>query len=203
MELSNSTACWRTGLRERLTEGHTRATYAYAFQLLFAFASRRLRIAPSALQIEHLDAPLALAFLDHLRHERGNGARTRNGRLAAVRVFMRFLEHRVPAALASVDTSKPAIRGRVKTGHTKEAPGTGVDVVGLALAGKDTGELAAHENGAGGAIGVGDEPTYVRAHRHFSRLRPHPSPWGGGGAGPSGKPGAAVGRGAGEAPRLA
>jgi hypothetical protein len=33
-------------LRERLTEEHTRATYAYAFQLLFAFASRRLGVAP-------------------------------------------------------------------------------------------------------------------------------------------------------------
>ena len=32
-------------LRERLTEEHTRATYAYAFRLLFAFASRRLGVA--------------------------------------------------------------------------------------------------------------------------------------------------------------
>jgi len=65
-------------LRERLTGEHTRAAYAYAFQLLFAFASRRLGVAPSDLQIEHLDAPLVLAFLDHIQHERGNGARTRN-----------------------------------------------------------------------------------------------------------------------------
>ena len=79
-------------LRERLAEEHTRATYAYAFQLLFAFASRRLGVAPSDLQIEHLDAPLVLAFLAHLQHGRGNGARTRNARLAAVRAFMRFLE---------------------------------------------------------------------------------------------------------------
>ncbi len=89
-------------LRERLTAEHTRATYAYAFQLLFAFASRRLGVAPSDLQIEHLDAPLVLAFLDHLQHERGNGPRTRNARLAAMRAFMRFLEHRVPAALDQI-----------------------------------------------------------------------------------------------------
>ena len=50
-------------LRERLTCENTRATYAYAFQLLFTFASRRLGIAPSDLQIEHLDAQLVLAFL--------------------------------------------------------------------------------------------------------------------------------------------
>ena len=89
-------------LRERLTEEQTRATYAYAFQLLFTFARRRLSVAPSDLQIEHLDAPLVLAFLDHLQHERGNGPRTRNARLAAVRAFMRFLEHRVPAALDQI-----------------------------------------------------------------------------------------------------
>ncbi len=89
-------------LRERLTCENTRAAYAYAFQLLFAFASRRLGVAPSDLQIEHLDAPLVLAFLDHIQHERSNGARTRNTRLAAVRSFMRFIEYRVPAALDQI-----------------------------------------------------------------------------------------------------
>jgi len=89
-------------LRERLTCENTRAAYAYAFQLLFAFAFRRLGVAPSDLQIEHLDAPLVLAFLDHIQHERGNGARTRNTRLAAIRSFMHFIEHRVPAALGQI-----------------------------------------------------------------------------------------------------
>ena len=89
-------------LRQRLTCENTRATYAYAFQLLFAFASRSLGVAPSDLQIEHIDAPLVLAFLDHVQHDRANGARTRNTRLAAVRSFMRFIEHRVPAALEQI-----------------------------------------------------------------------------------------------------
>lgn len=89
-------------LRERLTCENTRAAYAYAFQLLFAFASKRLGVAPSDLHVEHLDAPLVLSFLDHIRHERKNGARTRNTRLAAVRSFMRFIEHRVPAALDQI-----------------------------------------------------------------------------------------------------
>ena len=78
-------------LRERLTSENTRAAYAYAFQLLFAFASGRLGVAPSDLHVEHLDAPLVLAFLDHIQQERGNGARTRNTRLAAIRSFMHFL----------------------------------------------------------------------------------------------------------------
>jgi len=89
-------------LRERLTCENTRATYAYTFQLLFAFASRRLRVAPSDLQVEQIDAQLVLAFLDHIQHERTNGARTRNLRLAAIRSFMRFIEYRVPAALDQI-----------------------------------------------------------------------------------------------------
>jgi integrase/recombinase XerD len=86
-------------LRERLTCENTRATYAYTFQLLFAFASKRLGVAPSDLQVEQIDAQLVLAFLDHIQHERSNGTRTRNTRLAAIRSFMRFIEYRVPAAL--------------------------------------------------------------------------------------------------------
>ncbi len=89
-------------LRERLTCENTRATYAYTFQLLFAFASKRLGVAPSDLQVEQIDAQLVLAFLDHIQHERTNGARTRNTRLAAIRSFMRFIEYRVPAALDSI-----------------------------------------------------------------------------------------------------
>jgi integrase/recombinase XerD len=89
-------------LRERLTCENTRATYAYTFQLLFAFASERLGVAPSDLQIEQIDTGLILAFLDHIQHERTNGARTRNARLAAIRSFMRFIEYRVPAALDQI-----------------------------------------------------------------------------------------------------
>ena len=89
-------------LRERLTCAHTREAYAYAFQLLFTFASTRVGVTPSNLQIEHLDAPLVLAFLESLQHERANSARTRNTRLAAIRSFMRFLEHRLPTALDQI-----------------------------------------------------------------------------------------------------
>jgi len=89
-------------LRERLTCENTRATYAYTFQLLFAFAAKRLGVAPSDLQVEQIDTDLVLAFLDHIQHDRTNGARTRNTRLAAIRSFMRFLEYRVPAALDQI-----------------------------------------------------------------------------------------------------
>jgi hypothetical protein len=52
-------------LRERLplqrgASAHTCDSYAYAFQLLLQFASTRLRVTPSALCLEQLDAPLVL-----------------------------------------------------------------------------------------------------------------------------------------------
>jgi integrase/recombinase XerD len=81
---------------------HTCETYAHAFRLLFIFASARLRIPPSRLSLEHVDAPLVLDFLAHLEEQRGNSAATRNTRLAAIKAFMRYVEFRVPAALAQV-----------------------------------------------------------------------------------------------------
>jgi integrase/recombinase XerD len=77
----------------------TSDTYAYAFQLLVCFAARRLKTTPSALVIEQLDVTLVLDFLEHLEQERGNCARTRNSRLAAIKTFFRFLEYRLPSCL--------------------------------------------------------------------------------------------------------
>lgn len=88
--------------RERHASVHTGDAYAYAFQLLLVFAAKRLRTPPSALAFEHLDVPLVLAFLDDLESTRGNSARTRNARLAAIKSFVRFVEYRVPACLQQV-----------------------------------------------------------------------------------------------------
>src|SRR2546430_8395804 len=84
---------------ERKASPHTCDTYAYAFQLLFQFASQRLGCSPAALQLEQIDAPLVLAFLEHPQAGRRNGPSTRNARLAAIKSFMHFLEYRVPSAL--------------------------------------------------------------------------------------------------------
>lgn len=67
--------------------------------MLVCFASGRLKVKPHQLQIEHLDAPLVLAFLEHLETERGNCPRSRNARLAAITSFFRFLECRLPTSL--------------------------------------------------------------------------------------------------------
>jgi site-specific recombinase XerD len=70
--------------------------------LLFDFASKKLNIAPSSLHLEHIDAPLVLAFLEHLETTRANCPSTRNVRLAGIKSFMRFMQYRVPAALGQI-----------------------------------------------------------------------------------------------------
>ena len=78
---------------------HTCESYAYTFQLLFEFASNQHKVTPSKLYLEQIDAVLVMDFLAHIEATRDNGARTRNARLAAIKSFMRFVEHRVPSVL--------------------------------------------------------------------------------------------------------
>ena len=87
---------------ERGYSPHTCETYAHAYRLLFNFASARLRLRPSQLCLEQLDAPLVLDFLTHLEDQRGNSAATRNTRLAAIKAFMHYVEGHVCSALAQV-----------------------------------------------------------------------------------------------------
>ena len=88
--------------RQRGASRHTRDSYALSFQLLFVFAAKRLKVPPSALTLEQLDAGLISAFLEHLEDKRKNAPVTRNVRLAAIKSFFRFLEYRQPAALEHI-----------------------------------------------------------------------------------------------------
>jgi site-specific recombinase XerD len=85
--------------RERNVSPHTVTTYANCFALLVRFAADRLKRRPTDLTIEDFDPELIIAFLDHAEGARGNSARTRNARLAAIRAFFRYIEYRVPACL--------------------------------------------------------------------------------------------------------
>src|SRR5262249_32967628 len=71
-------------LRQRRASPHTVAGYRDTFRLLLRFAKERLGKAPTKLSLEDLDAAFVGDFLDHLEEGRGNGARSRNTRLAAV-----------------------------------------------------------------------------------------------------------------------
>ena len=76
---------------QRAASPNTIAAYALTFRLLLEFTSARGRTPPSKLDIAQLDAPLVAAFLDHLEHERGNTATTRNARLAAIHSLFSYL----------------------------------------------------------------------------------------------------------------
>lgn len=88
---------------ERGASENTCESYAYAFKLLFEYAGNCLKIAPSGLHLEQLDAPMIVDFLEHLEKKRGNSANSRNIRLAAIKSFMHFMEYRVPTALEQIN----------------------------------------------------------------------------------------------------
>jgi site-specific recombinase XerC len=98
--------------RERRASPHTCEAYAQSFCILVGFAARRLRIRPYRLEIEQLDAPLILAFLEHIETDRGNSGRTRNARLAAVNAFSGSWNTGCPRASIKPAESMPFRRRR-------------------------------------------------------------------------------------------
>lgn len=87
--------------RQRRASANTIAAYRDTFRLLLGFAQQRLRKSPSDLLLAQIDTSLITAFLDHLEKDRGNRARTRNARLAAIRSFFRFVSFQEPAHSAT------------------------------------------------------------------------------------------------------
>jgi site-specific recombinase XerD len=82
--------------RQRHASGQTVAAYRDAWRLLLAFAAERTGKQPGKLDFADLDAPLIGDFLDHLERGRGNGPRTRNARLAAIRSMFAYAALRHP-----------------------------------------------------------------------------------------------------------
>lgn len=83
-------------MQQRRVSTQTIAAYRDTFRLFLGFLNKRLKKAPSAVEIEHLDAALVFEFLDHLENKRGNSVRTRNHRLAAIRSFFRYVSFQEP-----------------------------------------------------------------------------------------------------------
>ena len=90
-------------VRQRQASPHTIAAYRDTLRLLLGFATERLSIEPSKLDIDQLDAQLIGTFLDHLEQHRGNSARTRNARLAAIRSLYRYAALRHPEHAAVIE----------------------------------------------------------------------------------------------------
>src|ERR1700721_3739820 len=87
---------------ERRPTPNTCDPYAHAFRLLFEYASVCVKLPPSQLCLEQIDAPLIVNFLNHLETTRGNSPASRNIRLAAIKSFMHYMEYRVPSALEQI-----------------------------------------------------------------------------------------------------
>lgn len=90
-------------VRQRRASPNTLAAYRDTLRLLLVFAAATKGKEPSRLDIDDLDAPLIGAFLDHLEHQRKNGARTRNARLAAIRSLFRYAALRHPEHAATIE----------------------------------------------------------------------------------------------------
>jgi integrase/recombinase XerD len=83
-------------MQQRQASAHTIASYRDAFRLFLRFAQKRLKITPSALALEQLDAPLIAAFLADLENERGVSTRSRNLRHSAIRSFFQYAAFESP-----------------------------------------------------------------------------------------------------------
>ena len=100
---------------ERAASRNTISSYRDAFRLLLRFLADSTGRPVARLTMDDLNAPQVLLFLDHLERERGNSARTRNARLAAIRSFFTYVLRREPAFAAQSQ--------RVLAIPCKKAPG--------------------------------------------------------------------------------
>ena len=87
---------------DRGVSGNTIESYAHTFKLFLNYASQHLKVTPSNLQLEQLDAIMVARFLNYLEGTRGNRPSSRNVRLAAIKSFMHFLEYRAPTAIEQI-----------------------------------------------------------------------------------------------------
>ncbi len=70
--------------------------YRDAIKLLLCYAADTLRKSADELNVEEIEESLVLAFLDHLENDRNCTPRTRNARLAAIRVFFSYIVREEP-----------------------------------------------------------------------------------------------------------
>jgi site-specific recombinase XerD len=99
-------------MQQRQASPHTIASYRDTFRLLVRYAQQELKKPPSALVFKDFDTAFIGAFLTQLENKRGNSARTRNTRLAAIHSFFRYVALHEPqhAALAQRVLAMPSKR---------------------------------------------------------------------------------------------
>jgi site-specific recombinase XerD len=78
---------------------HTIASYRDAIKLLLTFAARHRHKDVAALTFDDIGPEVLLRFLDDLEKTRGNSARTRNARLAAIHTLFNYIAAHEPKLL--------------------------------------------------------------------------------------------------------
>lgn len=89
-------------VRERNASPLTVAAYRDTWRLLLGFAATRTGRPPCALDFDHINVQLISAFLNHLEHDRGNTARTRNARLAGIHSLFHYAALHHPEHAATI-----------------------------------------------------------------------------------------------------
>lgn len=93
-------------------------SYRDALRLFLVYIAGQLRQPLPRLTLPDLTCERVLAFLHWLESERGNGPRTRNQRLAALRGFFRYAATRCPEALAEAQRVEAIPTKRCPSSHT-------------------------------------------------------------------------------------
>lgn len=70
---------------------NTIASYRDTFRLLLRYTEAQTKLPPTDLHVAHIDADIIGQFLIFCEEERGNSARSRNTRLAAIRSFFKYV----------------------------------------------------------------------------------------------------------------
>ncbi|WP_085026283.1 site-specific integrase [Ensifer aridi] len=78
---------------------NTIASYRDTFRLLLKYATDQLGREPTDLQVADIDSDLVGSFLSFIETTRGNGARSRNTRLSAIRSFFKYVAVNEPQLL--------------------------------------------------------------------------------------------------------
>ena len=89
-------------MQQRQASPHTICSYRDTFRQFLRFAQQRLHQPPSRLNLEQIDAPLIVAFLDELEKHRGLSVRSRNLRLTAIHSFFRYAALELPTHAAQI-----------------------------------------------------------------------------------------------------
>ena len=89
-------------MQQRQASPYTISSYRDTFRQFLIFTQQRLHQPPSRLNVEQIDAPLIVAFLDELETHRGLTVRSRNLRLTAIHSFFRFAAFELPTHAAQI-----------------------------------------------------------------------------------------------------